>query len=188
MNIHQLSVTYAVDPDRILVQVNTLAGEVLRLWLTRRLTLKLLPLLTREATKVEVNSAQLAVQDDTAKKMLMEFKKQASLQQGDFKTPFKSDATVFPLGAEPLLVTSMSLTPTGKGALRIGFEEKPAGAVNARGFQVTMESSLLQSFMHLLESAIKLSEWGVLPTQNQEASAEDAGDKAQVSNPVRYLN
>ena len=36
MNIHQLSVTYLPEQDRILARVNTTAGEEMRLWLTRR--------------------------------------------------------------------------------------------------------------------------------------------------------
>ena len=188
MNIHQLSVTYQLDQDRILVQISTHSGEELRLWLTRRLVVNLFPHLNQAATNVEISNSQLAIQDDLAKKMLMEFKKQASIVQGDFKTPFKTDATVFPVGAEPLLVTTINLAPAGNGALRIGFEEKRAETIEPRGFQVTMESSLLHSFMHLLESAIKLSDWGVLPLQNQNTAIEDTDEKPKSSDPARYLN
>ena len=159
MNIHQLSVTYQVEQDRILLQITTHTGEALRLWLTRRMVANLFPHLTRVATNVEIGKAQLATQDDIGKKMLMDFKKTESIAQADFKTPFKPDAAVFPIGVEPLLVTTVNLTPTDKGELRIGFEEKFAGTVSPRGFQLTMATPLLHSFMHLLESAIKLSEW-----------------------------
>lgn len=188
MNIHQLSVIYQLEQDRILVQISTHSGEALRLWLTRRLLVNLFPHLNQAATNVAISNSQLAVHDDLAKKVLMEFKKQASIDQGDFKTPFKTDATVFPIGAEPLLVTSINLTPAGNGALRIGFEEKLAETIKPRGFQATMESSLLHSFMHLLESAIKVSDWGILPLPGQNTAKEDADEKPKSSDPVRYLN
>ena len=188
MTIHQLSVNYQLAQDRILVQISTHSGEALRLWLTRRLVNNLFPHLNQAATNAEISNSQLAVHDDLAKKMLMEFKKQASIDQGDFKTPFKTDATVFPVGAEPLLVTSINLTPAGNGALRIGFEEKLTETIQPRGFQVIMESSLLHSFMHLLESAIKVSGWGVLQLSGQNTTKEDADEKPRPADPVRYLN
>ena len=188
MNIHQLSLTYQADQDRILVQISTHSGEALRLWLTRRILVNLFPHLTRVATSVETANALLATQDDMGKKMLMEFKKHESIAQADFKTPFKPDAAVFPIGAEPLLVTTVSLTPTGKGELRIGFEEKFADTVKPRGFEVTMASPLLHSFMYLLESAIKLSEWGMMPVPPPDTAAEESGDRPKASGPIRYLN
>ena len=188
MNIHQLSLTYQVEQDRILVQITTHSDEALRVWLTRRMVANLLPHLTHAVTNVEIGNAQLATQDDIGKKMLMEFKKHESIAQSDFKTPFKPDAAIFPIGAEPLLVTNLNLTPVGKGELRIGFEEKLAGTVKPRGFQVTMGSPLLHSFMHLLESAIKLSEWGLVPTATPDTAAEESGDRPKASGPIRYLN
>ena len=50
MNIHQLSVTYLPEEDRILARINTTAGEEMRLWLTRRLMLGLWPLLSKLMT------------------------------------------------------------------------------------------------------------------------------------------
>ena len=188
MNIHQLSLTYQVEQDRILVQISTHTGEALRLWLTRRMVATLFPHLNRVATNVETNNAQLATQDDMGKKMLMEFKKHESITQADFKTPFKPDAVVFPIGAEPLLVTTVNLTPTADGELRIGFEEKFADTVKPRGFQLTMASPLLHSFMHLLESAIKISEWGLLASATPDTPADEPGDKPKASGPTRYLN
>jgi len=188
MDIHQLSLTYQADQDRILVQISTHSGEALRLWLTRRMAATLFSHLTRIATNMEIGNAQLATQDDMGKKMLMEFKKHESIAQADFMTPFKPDAAVFSIGAEPLLVTTLSLTPTGRGELRIGFEEKFADTVKPRGFQVTMTAPLLHSFMHLLESAIKLSEWGLIPAASPDTAAEEPGDKPKASGPVRYLN
>ena len=188
MNIHQLSVAYQVEHDRILVQINTIASEELRLWLTRRMIASLLPHLTREVANVEVRNGQVAVADEAAKKMLVDFKKQASITQADFKTPFKAVASTFPVGSEPLLVTHVNLSPVGNANLRIGFEEKIATAPTKRGFEVTMASDLLHGFMHLLDLAIKNSGWGILPPQDQDDSKENAADGLARDGTVRYLN
>ena len=51
MKIHQLSVTYLAEQDRILVRINTTAAKEMRLWLTRRLTVGLWPLLSKLLTQ-----------------------------------------------------------------------------------------------------------------------------------------
>lgn len=184
MNIHQLSVTYQLDHDRILVQINTHAAEILRLWLTRRMALKLLPHLNQIATKVEASNLLISSQDDDAQRMVMEFKKQASISQSDFNTPFDDKASAFPIGPEPLLVTKVNLLPTGNGTLNVGFEEFITGTAEPRGFQISMASSLLHNFMHLLESAVKSAQWGV---EQAAAQATDPNTHPPALPPT-YLN
>lgn len=187
MGIHQLSVMYQAEQDRILVQTNTLAGEVLRVWLTRRLVINFHPRLAELATKAELVSGQLATADTYSQKMLMDFKKQATLATGDFKTPFDATAASFPVGETPLLVTSINLTPLPNGALRVAFEEKLGPPLAPRGFQVTLASTLLYGFIHLFDAAIRASNWGILePLQSRpdEEEIENPGNARQ----KRYMN
>lgn len=189
MNIYQLSVVYHVDHDRILVLINTLAGVELRVWLTRRLVVNFLPHLNRLVIELEAGILQLGSHDDLSKKVVAEFKKQESVTRSDFKTPFTTQASSYPVGQEPLLVTSIQLTPDGKGALRIGFEEKMLDQPAPRGFNTTMASTLLHGFTHLLESAIQVSEWGILEPQKTIAdSADSALEESRPSDPPTYLN
>ncbi len=97
MQIHQLNIQYQADQDRVLARINTSAGTELRLWLTRRLTLGLLPLLRKvENEQLEKSLAAqpeadlgMTAKDPKVREMLSEFKKERSLQQADFKTPYK---------------------------------------------------------------------------------------------------
>src|SRR3954468_31060 len=106
MKIHQLSVTYLAEQDRILVRVNTEAAEEMRLWLTRRLMLGLWPLLSRLLTehllKLEAAGTVLDTADEALKKMLADFRREEFLQHADFETPYR-DNQALPLGEEPLL-------------------------------------------------------------------------------------
>lgn len=192
MNIHQLFIAYHNDHDRVLAQVNTVAGEELRLWFTRRLMINFLPHLGRLATDAQASAMQLASQDELAKKTVMEFKKQESINQSDFKTPFNTKASAYPVGQEPILVTAIQLTPDGKGALRIGFEEKLTGASStqpARGFQITLTSPQLHGFIHLLELATQASQWGIVDSVKTEADPLDAAiDIAKGAKSTTYLN
>ncbi len=189
MNIHQLSVSYQAEHDRILVQLNTQAAEVLRLWITRRMAINLFPRLTQLVASEEARKLPLSNQDEMSRNTLMEFKKQESISQADFKTPFKTEARAFPLGPEPLLITVVTLHPAGNGLLRIGFDEKLANTPNPRGFQVTMDPPLLHNFLHLLESSIKASEWGLLHT-SKPATADPTltGEGSPTTPPPQYLN
>lgn len=187
MNIHQLSVNYLIEQDRILVQANTLAGEVLSAWLTRRLTVNLHPRLVQLATDVELKNGKLSAPDEVSRKIMMDFKKQEALLQGDFKTPFSQKASQFPIGQEPLLVTTVNFAMLGQGALRVEFEEILPNQTSKRSFQVTLAADLLHGFMHLFENAINSSAWGIV--ESPQAAGDDAFPHAldkQV--PPTYLN
>ena len=51
MQIHQLSVSYQAEQDRLLLRVSSTSGQEMRLWLTRRLMLGLWPLISRLQTE-----------------------------------------------------------------------------------------------------------------------------------------
>ena len=56
MNIHQLNVSHNDRQDRLLLRVNTQTAEEFRFWLTRRLTLRLLPALQQALGRMESTS------------------------------------------------------------------------------------------------------------------------------------
>ena len=115
MQIHQMSVTYLPEQDRILMRVNTTEGEETRMWLTRRLMVGLWPLLSKLLTdhllKLESAGASLAGANPELKKMLADFRKEEFLQHADFDTPYQEGQTRQPLGEEPLLVTDVDAAP-----------------------------------------------------------------------------
>ena len=205
MNIHQLSVTYLPEEDRILARVNTTAGEEMRLWLTRRLMLGLWPLLSKVMTshllRLEAAGTSLETASDELKTMLADFRKQEFLQSADFDTPYKADEAVLPMGEEPLLVTDVDAAPLPNGRLRLSFNENAAKAAAdktdagetpqtpaPRRFQMEMEPRLMQGLLHLLEQALAQSRWR--DPFDPAASSEDPTqpDGASRPNRPRYLN
>jgi hypothetical protein len=213
MNIHQLSVNYIQEHDRILVRINTTAGQELRVWFTRRLALGLQPMLQnivaqwvakQEAVKLTAVSPTAAA-DVQTQQMLSEFKREEFLQQSDFKTPYK-EPHALPLGPEPLLVTEISVTPLPTGQLQISFNEKlPLGDgqlnANPRGFRLALEQKLVHGFVHLLEKAVSASQWAghtagalaaaqtFLPGENSDGGSEgDLGGGPGSDQRSKYLN
>ena len=201
MNIHQLSVNYLQEQDRILVRINTTAGEELRLWFTRRLSLGLLPLLGKivadqtaklEAIKPDRISPSV-VADFQTKQMLAEFKREELLQKADFATPYKKLAAKLPLGTEPLLVTEVNVTPMPSGQLQIKFNEKipvaDGTSAGQRGFQVSLEQNLVHGFLHLLGKAVGLSQWSPAEFASAPATADKLwGEDLVATAKPKYLN
>lgn len=195
MNIHQLSVTYLPEQDRILARINTTAGQEIRLWLTRRLMVGLWPmigkLMTEHLLRMEAAGTSLERAGDELKTMLADFRKQEFLQGADFRTPYKDNKPILPLGEEPLLVTVVDAAPLPDGRFRLSFNENaqpepPAG--DARRFQMEMEPRLMQGLLHLLEQALAQSRWREPfepPAMMEEIGPSESA--TQAARP-RYLN
>lgn len=202
MNIHQLNVSYVNEQDRFLLRINSLGGEEFRAWFTRRLTLNLLPLLKRTASEQLQTQiappdvhAPLPVQRD---QLLESFQKEAAIYSGDFQTPFKEDAAVLPLGADPLLVTELKITPLADGKLQVELLEKLQGQL--RDLRLVMDPALTQGLLRLLTQGLKASSWLDTPPPvlaldaadataltPVEADAAETADASLASKP-KYLN
>jgi hypothetical protein len=191
MQIHQMSVTYLPEQDRILMRINTTEGEEMRMWLTRRLMVGLWPLLTKLLTehllKLESAGASLAGANPELKKMLADFRKEEFLQHADFDTPYKEGQASLPLGEEPLLVTDVDATPLANGPLKLNFNERTptSGDSKPRSFQMEMQPKLMQGLMHLLDQAMLQSQWReafVQPAASESGAVE--GDDGR----PKYLN
>ena len=197
MDIHQLSVNYQQEQDRILMRINTTAGEELRLWFTRRLSLHLLPLLGKivadQVAKLDAvkpgHISPSATADAQTKQMLVEFKREELLQKSDFATPYKELPNKLPLGSKPLLVTEVNVTPLPTGQLQLKFNEKIPGQDTPRGFQVSLEQNLVHGFLHLLNKAVDTSQWKqAVGVAMLAVEARLPGEDIAVGEKPKYLN
>jgi hypothetical protein len=188
MTIHQLQASYVTEQDRILVRLNTHAGEELRLWLTRRMVRNLFPHMIKLTTELIAPRTQNSDRDGTDSKASVQFKIQESLRQADFETPFNTQATALPIGESPLLATTVHITPSEGGGLRIGFEEKVPELAGSRSFEVTLGQDLLHGFMRLLESALQQADWGMTLTPLDQRADAEVADVFAAAEPPQYLN
>jgi hypothetical protein len=161
MNIHQLSVHHDERQDRLLLRLNTQDQQEFRFWLTRRMSLRLVPAIEQSAVRLEAAQPGVAATDTPAQNLLSELKRDAFLKKADFATPFENRATQLPLGAEPMLITDAHLTIKPGGALEIAFEDKTDPA-QARACQLHLQVSLVHGMVHLIQQAIEKAEWGAL--------------------------
>ncbi len=167
MQVHQFSVIYVQEQDRILMRINTTTGEQLRVWLTRRLMLPLWPRLNQSVAEHVVQQkgvqgqvqSPLAHSDDLTKQMMADFEREGSIKTSDFKTPFNADSRLLPFGNDPLVVTKISLTPLENGSLRLEFEERLPQQTGVRAFKVALTAQTMHAVIHLLEKALNRSGW-----------------------------
>ena len=174
MNIHQMSVSYVHEQDRLLIRINGKEGGELRAWLTRRLALALLPILSQTTSEqikkvaaAAVTTAMPAISlDDQRGRLLAAFETEAALRSGDFETPYqdRQNTPADPvLGPEPLLLTEVKVTLLGSGQLRLQLFEKLPGQEAVRNFQVMMDPKLSNGLLHLLHQSLNASQWLHLP-------------------------
>ena len=97
-----MSVQYDERQDRLAVRVSNQDGQEFRLWLTRAMTLRLLPHLQAAVVQLEALDPQVLAKDTTAQQMLAELKRENFLSRADFSTPFTSVNPSLPLGASPM--------------------------------------------------------------------------------------
>lgn len=198
MNIHQVSVSYVQEQDRLLIRINGKEGGELRAWLTRRLTLALWPVLNQTATdqmkKIAAPSEAAASLDEQRQLLLAAFRKEASLRSGDFETPYRDQpdqSADLPLGPEPLLLTEVKVTLMGSGQLRLQMFEKLPGREAVRNVQVMMDPQLSNGLLHLLHQSLKASQWlqALPPPADLETSGgpETADLTLDLAKP-KYLN
>lgn len=191
MQIHQLSLAYLVDEDRVLLRINTQQADEFRLWLTRRMSLRLLPLMDKVmadqvARDGAPDTSHLASADEATRRMMAEFQGSDALKGADFDTPYETGARNLPLGPDPVLVTEVTFKPTQPGLMQVLFSEILKGRTEPRKLQVVVDRKLMHSFRHLLRNCVAKAQWSESVTATGAAapppSAEGAGEKP------RYLN
>lgn len=164
MNIQQLSVIYQSEEDRILLRILTQDLQELQLLFTRKLMLGAWPLLQRASTQttaqMAATQAHVAAADDAAKVAMADFSRAASLEKADFKTPYSAEHVKWrPLGAQPLLITEIHVTPLAQGRLQLNVAERLPGRVPPRTLQMQLEQALIHGLMQLLGQSLAASGW-----------------------------
>jgi hypothetical protein len=189
MRIHQLNVKYENDQDRLLARISTDTGQEIRLWLTRRLTVGVLPLLRKLVAAQIDRDAQAGASSTTdplIRQVLSEFKKEEVLRQSDFKTAYKEPVSDSVSAETPMLVGEAVLTPLPNGHLQTKFRGPLDANNHRREVKLDLDSHLMHGFLHLLEQAYANSGWAVVPVAPLAPDA--APEQSPSEGRPQYLN
>ncbi len=195
MHVHQISIQYRPLDDRILLRISFREGGEQTAWLTRRLLLKLWPLLRNSVADfvAKLQAAQgtaassVAVADDKTRQLLSDLRGSASNEKADFSKPYAAAASL----ENTMLVHTVNLysQPT-KASFAIELLDKPA-TPDAQPCRLkwSMNETTLHASMKLLEDAIQASGWDIpsVATTSEPATAPDA-DVLQSMERPKYLN
>jgi hypothetical protein len=180
MDIHQMHLRYDAPADRILWQVRTRGGELLSVWLTRRL----LSMIWAPFVDL-VGRAQLAPTTSTlaaagtpppllvpeARALMAEVARTRELPGADFSQPFdRSMPASEPLGAEPLLPQTVDLGPRPEGG-GLAIRLRDGGG---RALALQLDPDLSSALLRLLEQALRQADWGLPVAPAAPVAAADA--------------
>jgi hypothetical protein len=188
MNIHQLSVLFDERQDRLLMRVNTQDAQEVRLWLTRRIALKLISPLELTIAKIESRNPSVSLADAQAQSMMLELKHDDFLQKADLKTPFSTKNTSLPMGPEPLIVTEITLNVQGEKGAQMVFQDVGDSSCAARSCTLQMQPPLVHGLLHLLQKAVNNAQWretGTTPATAQTNSPSNDDELPGAQKPKR---
>lgn len=200
MDIRQLSVSYQLDQDRILVRVNTSVNEEVQMWLTRHMMQRLWPMINRvvidhlaiPADAKTDGYVDFNAMGPSTRQMLADLRRQEVVEKADFSTPYQGEVAARPLGETPLLVTEVNLTPKTNGQLQMNFKELLREPASNRGFQLDMPADLVFGVIQLLHHALQQSQWQLVGTTTSAvATIVEVGEEIDLSPDATrptYLN
>lgn len=149
--IEQLQLRYDPGQDRALLTVKTSNLQAYRMWLTRRYTAALWPILMRF---VEAEPVAQRVAAPEARRAVLGFQREQAIAETDFQTPFRDDAEELPFGDEPLVLTRVELRRQQDGMPALWF-----GAQDQRGLQLRPSTQLVYSLTKLIADVATKADW-----------------------------
>ena len=179
MSIHQFSLAYQADQDRLLLRVRTHDEEIFELWLTRRMMMRLWQPLMNTVTTASLNTvSRSATIMPEARDMMTQTLRESAHQKADFDSPFDGNARVRPLGDQPMLVAAVDLKHLSSGQVEVVLRD-----ATGRSLCLSLSPDLLNNLVSLLEKALIQSEWGLLAPRSTGLAAPGEGTP-----PARILN
>lgn len=151
--ISQLQITFVPAEDRLLMRVASGDNEEFRFWLTRRFVAALRPHLENSLSHRDRIRTQTT---SNARRELLDFERQAAVQNADFETPFQTQTqtTTLPLGDHPVLLTQFQIAPRNNDALVLALRPE-----SGSGIDLNLSAELVHSIVALLDKALEGAAW-----------------------------
>ncbi len=151
--LHQIQIGFDALEDRLLMRLRTTEPAEFRFWLTRRYVLVLWQALNR---LMQDNIHAYATITADQQGAMMAFQKDKAELQGDFRSPFKEDGALTPLGTKPILLSGVQVrTKTEHERALVLVPQK------GQGIELVLDETLLFSLAKLLAEACSSAGWGL---------------------------
>ena len=151
--LHQITMTYSPEQDRILLRIATTDQSEYQLWLPRRFIKVLWAALLKTLERDPELRKNLLPEVRNA---VMGMNHQEAVQTSDFSQKHSEDYRNLTSNTGPLLVTGGSVTPAGKDLTQLTLQTEQGTAIN-----VALNKQLMHAFCHLIISSAHKAEWDI---------------------------
>ena len=151
--IHQMTIEYKPEDDRLLFKVATRDHTEYRVWLTRRLIRGLW------GPVIRTFEAQFGVGEATTepvKQAVMSIKHQEAVQSGDFSQQHDPKAKPESGDSAPMLAVAAACVPLADGLVALKLKTN-------RGHDISfnINEEMLHAFCHLVRSGVERAQWDI---------------------------
>ena len=151
--LHQIQLAYKPEQDRLLLRARTSSGYEYRIWLTRRFVGRIWPLLIGALAADPGVSAQHTAESREA---VLAFQHERALSRVDFSKHYHEQASVLPLGEEPILASRLDSRQGPGEAHSFAFHSSTGQSV-----QLRLHKGMLHALCKLLQDTTTKAEWGL---------------------------
>ncbi len=175
MQLHQITLDFDPEQDRLLMRIATSDAKEVALWLTRRCVRLMWPLLIKmveSSPRIQTRTASAG-----ARAALMGLEHEKAVQQADFSHPYQPLGREHPLGAAPILVARIHTGRDEHGNHVLGLLPS-----QGQGINLALDEGLLHSCCQLLQNAVAKAQWDVELAFPHTPVAPQDGDGERVLN------
>ncbi len=151
--LHQMTMTYVPEQDRLLLRVSTRSRDEHRFWLTRRFVAVLWPALV---AALERRAAPTAVPSQRARMAALALEHQEAVQKTDLSQEHDEDGLNRPTTEAPLLVIGGQCRPVRGGGARLDLTTREGVKAS-----LNLTEALVHALCHQLETLTAKADWGL---------------------------
>ncbi len=151
--LHQITMTFNAEEDRMLLRISTKDGSEYQLWLTRRFVKVLWGALMNS---MEQNPDLKKTLQPEIKDAVMGMRHQEAIATSNFEKPHDEVKRNLTSNTCPLLVTGGTVTPLKSGVTKLNFT-----TTDGQGINFTLEENLLHAVCHIIITSSQKAEWGL---------------------------
>lgn len=151
MQLRQIRIEFVAEQDRLLLRLASGDNAEVLLWLTRRCTRLLWPLLVKMAE----SSPRIALQaTPEARQALLGMERTRTLDNADFSSPYQAAGRERPLGPEPVLIAKINAGRDDRGQHVLTFLPR-----EGQGVTLAVDDNVLHALSKLLQDAVEKADW-----------------------------
>jgi len=149
--LHQLTMTYSPEQDRVMLRIGTKEKTEYQLWMTRRFVRVMWGALVQTIER-DPNLAKDLLPD--VKDAVMAMEHQESIQGSDFSQKHEKSNVNLTSNTGALLVTGGQVKPVNSDLTRINLKTE-----NGMGVEFSLNKQLLHALCHMMVTSAQTAEW-----------------------------